>query len=190
MNIVKSVEGIQKIFDAFKSDYMLLSGNIEKNLKFFIGMICEENIKKFSYVCDKNTKGHEIDFLGFKNGKPCVAAELKCTFAYAKSYSKGQAKDAVLKIRKTIKIKNLESSTKQIIHFLNTSNPKGESSLNPGYIKEKYKYSLNKTVFLTIDELETEYRSTLGRLKYKISSHEFEFKHSSVGLAVLVITFN
>ena len=47
---------------------MLMNGNIEKILKFFVGSCCEGLTKDFSYIMDKRIERHEIDMIGFIKG--------------------------------------------------------------------------------------------------------------------------
>ena len=94
-----------------------MNGNIEKNLKFFVGMVLEGGIDGFSYAMDKKIENHEVDMLGFVDGESVLAIEFKCTFSSDPNATVNAAKDACKKIIKTSEISLFTNSKKQIVHF-------------------------------------------------------------------------
>lgn len=182
-DISTGVVGIQKIFQDLPSKYLLMNGNIEKNLKFFVGMVLEGESSEFSYVMDKEIENHEIDMLGFEQGDAKIASEFKCTFATDRGNTTRAAKDACSKILKTKEIESLSNSEKSIVHFLNNSNSRSSSSLNPVYIKDKFPMGKAITSLELIEIFENE----LGDNIKEITSHKYEFDNDDLNLEAIVV---
>ncbi len=177
------VVGIQKIFQDLPSKYLLMNGNIEKNLKFFVGMVLEGESSDFSYVMDKKINDHEIDMLGFERGSAKIASEFKCTFATDRGATVKAAKDACLKILKTKSIDSLSSSQKTIVHFLNNSDARSSTSLNPTYIKDKFPDGKP----ITSLELIEIFKNELGSNAEDIKNYEYEFDNDALNLEAIVV---
>lgn len=162
---------------------MLMNGNIEKNLKFFVGSCCEGNSSSFSFAMDKHVNRHEVDMIGFENGEELFAAEFKCTFSYDKTCTTKAAIDASSKVIKTFGLKKFKYSSKQIVHFLNHSRQNSESSLNPKWIKDK---SPNTKVVQVEDLVNLYQRELEDKLKnYTIISYKFDCP--DLGLEAVVV---
>ena len=182
-DIITGVVGIQRIFQQLPSKYLLMNGNIEKILKFFVGMVLEGESPEFSYVIDKKIDNHEIDMLGFENGNVKFASEFKCTFATDRGATTKAAIDACSKILKTKKIQSLSNSNKSIVHFLNSSNARSEFSLNPNCIKDKYP----KGKAIKSPELIEIFKKELGNHIKDIKCHKYDFASSSLNLDAIVV---
>ncbi|WGL18409.1 hypothetical protein PVT68_08945 [Microbulbifer bruguierae] len=181
--VTAGVENIQTVFDNFPSKYLLMNGNIEKNLKFFVGMVLEGSVDGFSYAMDKKIDNHEVDMLGFINGESVLAIEFKCTFSSDPGATIKAAKDACKKIIKTNEIALLANSKKQIVHFLNHSFPASDTSLNPEYIKRKYPTG-NR---LSPEELASTFKSELGEKYFQHRIHSYQFPSDAIGLDALIV---
>jgi len=184
LKISNGIYDLQKIFNTVKSKYLLMNGNIEKNLKFFVGSCCEDLCESFSYVMDKKIESHEIDMIGFMNGEPIFATEFKCTFSYDRKSTINAAADASLKIKKTLEIKKLKKSEKQIVHFINHSKQDSDSSLNPDWIKEKY--PKNRHLLSAVDLLKI-YKKELSEYFQDHEIIPYSFGCPDLGLEALLV---
>jgi hypothetical protein len=162
---------------------MLMNGNIEKSLKFFVGSCFEGNMSSFSYSMDKRVDGHEIDMIGFDNGVELFATEFKCTFSYDKNCTKKAAIDACAKIMKTSTLKRFKHTPKYIVHFLNHSRQDSNSSLNPKWIKEK---SPN-TKIVKVTDLVQIYRENLNDKIKNTQIIQYNFSCQDLGLDAILI---
>ena len=181
--LLNGVQDVQNIFESMHCKYMLMNGNVEKPLKFFVGSCYEGKSPTFSYSMDKRIDKHEIDMIGFENGQPVFCAEFKCTFSYDKNCTKKAVADACIKIDRTFRIRKLKKTTKHIVHFLNHSRQNSTSSLNPEWIKQK---SPNTRV-VEVEELLDGYKSILGSRIKRGSVVSYPFDCPDVGLEALVI---
>jgi hypothetical protein len=121
--------------------------------------------------------------LGFEQGDAKLASEFKCTFSTDPGGTTRAAKDACSKILKTKGIKSLFGSEKSIVHFLNNSNSRSSSSLNPVYIKDKYP----KRKPITSTELIEIFKNELGDNIKEITSHKYEFDNDDLNLEAIVV---
>lgn len=179
----KVVNEIQGIFDTIPCKYMLMNGNIEKPLKFFVGS-CLERVPSFSYSMDKRVDRHEIDMIGFQSGIEVFASEFKCTFSYDKNCTKKAAIDACSKINKTAQIERFKNKHKYIVHFLNHSRQNSDSSLNPKWIKEK---SPN-TKIINAKNLVEIYKDNFFQSPINTEIIQFNFPCKDLGLDAILIS--
>lgn len=182
-DVLKGVKRVQSIFDTLPSKYLLMNGNIEKNLKFFVGMVLEGMIDEFSYVMDKKIESHEVDMIGFVRGESVLAVEFKCTFSSDPGATVKAAKDACVKIKKTNEIGLFNRSWKKIVHFLNHSIPCSSESLNPDYIKRKFPNGKK----VGAEKLVDIFRLELGDRFEMYNIHSYKFSSRSLGLDAIVI---
>lgn len=183
MDLFKYLEKIQQVFDLLPSKYLLLNGNIEKNLKFYCGMMIEGDQPTSSYAMDKKIEGHEVDLLGFSNSLCLNASEFKCTFASDRRSTLSSANDAIKKILKTAELPSLSNSNNQIVHFLNKSNPYCSTSLNPDWIKRKY--PTNEHV--STGDLIEEYKKLLNDKVMNTRVVSYKFKEKALMLDAVVV---
>ena len=183
LNISDGIHELQRIFDCLPSKYMLMNGNIEKILKFFVGSCCEGLNKDFSYIMDKRIERHEIDMIGFIKGEAIFSAEFKCTFSYDRESPIKAAKDACLKIKKTLNIEKLKNTKKQIVHFINHSKGDSSFSLNPKWIKIKYPKG---NAYPTSNVIEI-YQKELNINFQDYENFSYNFNCSDLGLEVLIV---
>jgi hypothetical protein len=183
MDLFKYLEKIQNIFDLLPSKYMLLNGNFEKNLKFYCGMMIESDQGPTSYVMDKKIQGHEIDLLAFLDSECLNASEFKCTFASDRRSTLTSANDAIKKIQKTVEVSSLSMANKQIIHFLNKSDPCSSTNLNPDWIKSKYPTNQQ----LSTETLIEQYKKHLGTQLQNSRFITYNFADNALALDVIIV---
>jgi len=186
-NVFQCVSTMETLLGLLPVTYLLTNGNIEMQLKAFLGCAwIKLNQSARSFIMDKQCGrpergGAALDLIAFENRIPQFWVETKCTFSECNDAAINTSENAIEQA--SAYLSNVRVELAQcpgyIVHFL-TSLPRHDDSLLPDWILQKF--ARLHDVALPPSALEHNYENTAQR-RY----HSSEVVHVFNGLEAVIV---